>query len=158
MVWAWRFILRRESSTIKFEHDPHPIQLRFASLDRPPPFRGRKKGIAFLFLPLQGGGSDPDFRGVIESNLTQAGHRAFVASSGNAGLKLAGEVRPDVVLLDLVLHDMPGISVAKELQRDPETRRIPIVMVAALSPVLNCLSTGPLANPSTRTLARTSTT
>jgi two-component system phosphate regulon response regulator PhoB len=75
--------------------------------------------------------SDPDFRGVLESNLTQAGHRAFVATTGNAGLKLAGEVRPDVVLLDLVLPDMPGISVAKELQRDPETRRIPIVMVAA---------------------------
>jgi two-component system phosphate regulon response regulator PhoB len=75
--------------------------------------------------------SDPDFRGVLESNLTQAGHRAFVASTGNAGLKLAGEVRPDVVLLDLVLSDMPGIGVAKELQRDPETRRIPIVIVAA---------------------------
>jgi two-component system phosphate regulon response regulator PhoB len=75
--------------------------------------------------------ADPDFRVELESNLAHAGHRAFLASTGNAGLKLAREVRPDVVLLDLVLPDIPGIGVAKELQLDPETRRIPIVMVAA---------------------------
>jgi peroxiredoxin len=74
---------------------------------------------------------DPDRPGALEDNLVQAGHHAFAASTGKAGLKIAREVQPDVVLLDLVLPDMPGTSVAKELRRDPATQRIPIIMVTA---------------------------
>jgi two-component system, OmpR family, phosphate regulon response regulator PhoB len=74
---------------------------------------------------------DPDHPGALEDNLVQAGHHAFAASTGKAGLKVAREVQPDVVLLDLVLPDMPGTSVAKELRRDPATQRIPIIMVTA---------------------------
>ena len=76
-------------------------------------------------------GQESDFRAVLEYSVAQTGHRTFAASTGEGGLKLAHEVRPDVVLLDLVLPDTPGTSVAKELQRDPETRLIPIIMVAA---------------------------
>jgi two-component system phosphate regulon response regulator PhoB len=76
-------------------------------------------------------GQESDFRAVLEDNVAQTGHRTFVASTGEGGLKLAREVRPDVVLLDLILPDTPGTSIAKELQRDPETRQIPIIMVAA---------------------------
>jgi two-component system, OmpR family, phosphate regulon response regulator PhoB len=74
---------------------------------------------------------DPDRPGALEDNLVRAGHHTFAASTGKAGLKLAVEMQPDVVLLDLLLPDMPGTSVAKELRRHPATRRIPIIMVAA---------------------------
>jgi two-component system phosphate regulon response regulator PhoB len=76
-------------------------------------------------------GQESDFRAVLDESAAQTGHRAFVAPTGEGGLKVAREVRPDLVLLDLILPDVPGISVAKELQRDPETRQIPIIMVAA---------------------------
>jgi two-component system phosphate regulon response regulator PhoB len=74
---------------------------------------------------------EADLREVLQYNLTQAGHRPFSAATGEQGLKLAHEVRPEVVLLDLMLPDLPGTSIAKTLRRDPETHQIPIIMVSA---------------------------
>jgi two-component system, OmpR family, phosphate regulon response regulator PhoB len=74
---------------------------------------------------------EPDLREVLQYNLTQAGHRAFVAATGEAGLKLALEARPDLVLLDLMLPDVSGTAVAKALRREPLTQGVPIIMVTA---------------------------
>jgi two-component system phosphate regulon response regulator PhoB len=74
---------------------------------------------------------DADLREVLRYNLSQAGHRPFVAATGEAGLKLALEVRPDIVLLDLMLPDVSGTTVAQSLRRDPQTQRVPIVMLTA---------------------------
>jgi two-component system phosphate regulon response regulator PhoB len=72
-----------------------------------------------------------DLREVLEYNLTQAGHHPFVAATGEAGLKLALEVGPDIVLLDMMLPDVSGTAVAKSLQREAQTQGIPIIMVTA---------------------------
>ncbi len=74
-------------------------------------------------------GDEPDLRELLEYSLAMAGHQAFTASSGEAGLKAARENPPEVILLDLVLSDMRGTRVAEELRRDLETRQIPIIMV-----------------------------
>ena len=74
---------------------------------------------------------EADLREVLQYNLTQAGHRAFAAGTGELGIKLAHEVRPEVVLLDLMLPDVSGTQVAKALRRDPETHLVPIIMVSA---------------------------
>jgi two-component system phosphate regulon response regulator PhoB len=74
---------------------------------------------------------EADLREVLQYNLVQAGHRPFAAPTGELGLKLAHEVRPEVVLLDLMLPDVSGTQVAKALRRDPETHLVPIIMVSA---------------------------
>src|SRR5580704_13401802 len=74
---------------------------------------------------------EADLREVLQYNLAQAGHRPFVAATGEAGLKLALEVRPDIVLLDLMLPDVSGTTVAQSLRRDAQTQRVPIVMLTA---------------------------
>ena len=74
---------------------------------------------------------EADLREVLQYNLTQAGHRAFTAATGDAGIKLAQEVKPDIVLLDLMLPDVPGTLVAKALRREPLTQFVPIIMVTA---------------------------
>ena len=74
---------------------------------------------------------EDDLREVLQYNLTQAGHRPYGAATGEAGLRLAHEVRPEVVLLDLMLPDFPGTNVAKALRREPETHLVPIIMVTA---------------------------
>lgn len=76
---------------------------------------------------------EADLREVLQYNLAQAGHRPFAAATGEAGLKLAQEVRPEIVLLDLMLPDISGTSVAKVLRREPETQLVPIIMVTAKS-------------------------
>jgi two-component system, OmpR family, phosphate regulon response regulator PhoB len=74
---------------------------------------------------------EADLREVLQYNLTQAGHRPFTAATGDAGIKLALEVKPDIVLLDLMLPDVSGTIVAKSLRREPLTQFVPIIMVTA---------------------------
>ena len=57
--------------------------------------------------------------------------RLIGAAQGNEGLELAREVRPDLILLDLHLPDLPGDTLLKALKRDQRTQEIPVVMVTA---------------------------
>jgi len=52
---------------------------------------------------------------------------------GADGLKKAGAVRPDMILLDVNLPDMSGFEVLKKLKEDPETSDIPILIMTAMS-------------------------
>jgi PAS domain S-box-containing protein len=57
--------------------------------------------------------------------------RLIPAMQGELGLDLIREHRPDLVLLDLHLPDIPGTEVLEKLQADPATRGIPVVVVSA---------------------------
>jgi two-component system phosphate regulon response regulator PhoB len=72
-----------------------------------------------------------DLQKVLEFNLSQAGHEVVSTASGRAGLALARERKPDLVLLDLMLPDLQGTEVCKALRRDPATSAISIVMLTA---------------------------
>jgi two-component system phosphate regulon response regulator PhoB len=74
---------------------------------------------------------EADLREILQYNLTQAGHRVQAAGTAEAGLRLARETLPDIVLLDLMLPDRPGTSVCTALKREPRTQDIPIIMVTA---------------------------
>lgn len=64
--------------------------------------------------------------------LRAAGLRTLEAATGGEAIALAGEGLPDVILLDLRLPDMDGMDVARALERDPRTARIPVVALSAL--------------------------
>ena len=55
--------------------------------------------------------------------------RVETASGGEEGLFLAGERRPDAIILDVMMPGMDGWTVLKELKNDPELSRIPVVML-----------------------------
>jgi CheY-like chemotaxis protein len=57
--------------------------------------------------------------------------RVVDAGDAAAGLRLAHELRPDVILLDLHLPDADGRAVLGDLRRRPETRAIPVVVLSA---------------------------
>ena len=71
---------------------------------------------------------EPDIQQILEYNLREKGHKVFLAGKGEEGLRLAREKRPDLVLLDLMLPDMPGTEVCKILKSDPVTRNAQVVM------------------------------
>ena len=52
------------------------------------------------------------------------------AMNGREGLSMAKELRPDLVLLDLQMPDLPGDQVLQALKSDAATREIPVVMVS----------------------------
>ncbi|HMC37912.1 MAG TPA: response regulator, partial [Actinomycetota bacterium] len=59
------------------------------------------------------------------------GWKLLTAMQGSLGLDLARQHRPDLVLLDLHLPDLPGEEVLNALREDPRTSDIPVVVVSA---------------------------
>ena len=55
-----------------------------------------------------------------------------IATSGAAGLALAGKSSPDLILLDVMMPDMNGFETCRRLKADPLTRDIPVIFVTAL--------------------------
>jgi two-component system phosphate regulon response regulator PhoB len=74
---------------------------------------------------------DSDIIEILRYNLRLAGHEVRVAVTGKEGLHLAREERPDIVLLDLMLPDMPGTIVCKQLKSDAATSTTLVIIVSA---------------------------
>jgi DNA-binding response OmpR family regulator len=74
---------------------------------------------------------EPDAVELIEFNLCQAGFDVSTAADGAEALKKAREVRPDLIVLDVMLPEMSGLEVCKVLRRDPATAAVPIIMLTA---------------------------
>ena len=64
----------------------------------------------------------------IERGLSQRGFEVSVAATGTLGLEQAWALKPDLVVLDLMLPDMDGLDVCKEIKRGDD---IPIIMLTA---------------------------
>lgn len=76
---------------------------------------------------------DPDILEVIDYNLSREGFKVIREQDGEEGLRMARSEAPDLVLLDLMLPGTEGTEVCRLLKQDPETRRIPVIMVTAKS-------------------------
>jgi two-component system cell cycle response regulator DivK len=61
------------------------------------------------------------------------GYRTLVARDGKKGLALAGEFRPDLIIMDIQLPDMSGLEVTKLLKQDAKLRKIPVIAVTAFA-------------------------
>ncbi len=76
---------------------------------------------------------EPDVAEVLSYNLQSAGFETSVCGTGREGLRLGQEVLPDIILLDLMLPDMPGMQVCRTLKSMAATKDIPVVIVSARS-------------------------
>jgi two-component system cell cycle response regulator DivK len=65
--------------------------------------------------------------------LESAGHAVLVARDAEAGLTLAREQRPDLILMDIQLPGMDGLEATALLKRDEATRAIPVIALTALA-------------------------
>ncbi|MEL6247923.1 MAG: response regulator [Cyanobacteria bacterium J06648_16] len=75
---------------------------------------------------------DADIREVAQLALeTVGGWRVSVANSGLNGLAQMRADAPDVVLLDVMMPDMDGVEVFKQMQAEPQTQNIPVIFMTA---------------------------
>jgi two-component system cell cycle response regulator len=74
---------------------------------------------------------DPDTVIILSRHLEREGFLPIAASSGAECLRLANQGPIDVILLDLMMPEMDGFEVCRELKRNPGTAEIPIIMVTA---------------------------
>ncbi len=74
--------------------------------------------------------NDPHARDLITHYLHDAGYDVATAATGDEALRLARELRPAALTLDIVLPDSDGLAVLARLKQDEATRDIPVVVVS----------------------------
>ena len=70
---------------------------------------------------------------LLRISLKAAGFSVATATNGLDALKKVRTLRPDLILLDLVLPQMDGFALCEILRRDPETVSSPVIMVTGMS-------------------------
>ena len=70
-------------------------------------------------------------RELIKFNLKKEGYDTEVAVNGTEALKIIREIKFDLILLDLMLPEIDGLEVCKEIRRNEETSDIPVMMITA---------------------------
>lgn len=75
---------------------------------------------------------DDDIRDVVQVSLEEfAGWRTVTATTGVEGLRIAQTQKLDAILLDISMPDMDGFQLCEALQVEPETQRIPVIVLTA---------------------------
>ncbi len=75
---------------------------------------------------------DRDMRELVAGHLEHSGFDVLKAEDGIKGQALALQYSPDLVLLDLMLPNVDGLTLCQRLRRDERTSNIPILMITAL--------------------------
>jgi CheY-like chemotaxis protein len=74
---------------------------------------------------------DESHRSMLTSLLQDIGCQSLEASDGKRGLQVAEQYHPDLILLDLAMPNMDGFELMVQLQDNPQTRTIPIIVASA---------------------------
>lgn len=74
---------------------------------------------------------EADIQDVIAYNLKRDGYEVLTASRGDEGLSLIQAKMPDLVILDLMLPGIDGLTICQQLRTDPKTKNLPIIILSA---------------------------
>jgi CheY-like chemotaxis protein len=74
-----------------------------------------------------------DFIELVKFRLANLHCEFLVANDGVHALSQARQFKPDLILLDILLPDLDGMSICEILKRQPNTKKIPIIFMSALS-------------------------
>src|SRR5215471_1234136 len=72
---------------------------------------------------------------VLVRTLDGSGHRILAATSGSSALQIAARVKPDLVLLDVMMPEMDGFEVCRRIKSDPAISDVAIIFLSALGDV-----------------------
>jgi signal transduction histidine kinase len=72
---------------------------------------------------------------VVVECLEGLGYTVVIAQDGEEGLQRAAFVRPDLILLDVLMPGLDGLETCRRLKRQPETRAIPVIFMTALTSI-----------------------
>ncbi len=76
---------------------------------------------------------DEEIRDLVAVKLGAAGYHPITADNGATALRLVQQEQPDMVILDVVMPDMDGLSVCYELHASAATAQIPVLMMSGRS-------------------------
>lgn len=70
---------------------------------------------------------------LVKTVLSRDGYQVFVANCGEQGITLAGEVAPNLILMDITMPDIDGYEATKQLKSNPKLQRIPVIFLTGKS-------------------------
>lgn len=76
---------------------------------------------------------DSDIREMVKSRLKASGYAVIEASGGLEGLEKANKEHPDLILLNVMMPDLSGVTTAIRLKQSEETEFIPIILVTGIN-------------------------
>jgi DNA-binding response OmpR family regulator len=76
---------------------------------------------------------DEDILGLVSFRLERSGYEVAAAKDGEEALRLARELSPALVVLDVMMPRLDGYEVARRLREDEATRGIPVILLTALA-------------------------
>ncbi|MER7007478.1 response regulator [Dactylosporangium sp. NPDC000555] len=77
--------------------------------------------------------NDQDLRGLVARKLVGAGFEVIETDNGVAAVDAAVACLPNLVILDIMLPGQDGLTACERLRADPQTARIPVMLLSALS-------------------------
>jgi len=91
---------------------------------------GKRKMAATKILIIE---DEPDILELVQYNLEKNGYHVYTAADGEDGVIEAKKIKPDAVILDLMLPGIDGLEVCRRLRQAEETKLVPIIMLTAKS-------------------------
>ncbi len=88
---------------------------------------------------------DKDLVYVLQRMIGLLGHDTIHAKNGKEALKIAASKRPNLIILDIMMPELDGFEVARQIRANQETHEIPIIAVTALTAFKDkqkCLDSG----------------
>lgn len=76
---------------------------------------------------------DPEMSTLIQLIFQRRGHHVIGVRRGELGLEFVKSLKPDVLLLDLMLPDIDGWELYRQMKHDRELSKVPIIIVSARS-------------------------
>jgi two-component system alkaline phosphatase synthesis response regulator PhoP len=80
---------------------------------------------------------EPDIREAMAEAIAEAGYQVLTAENGQIGFDKAVTEQPDLILLDIVMPVLDGLSTMKKLRQDPRGRNLKIIMLTSMDDVHN---------------------
>jgi CheY-like chemotaxis protein len=77
---------------------------------------------------------EPEMIELMNLILERQGFKFIAARGGAQGLEMVKEIKPDLVLLDIMMPEVDGWMVYDQLRANPETKHIPVLIVTARAP------------------------
>jgi DNA-binding response OmpR family regulator len=74
---------------------------------------------------------DTDLYSLLKYNLEKEGFALTGSQTGRGAIELCRQVRPDLILLDIMLPDSDGLDICKRIRQDPDLAAIPVIFLTA---------------------------
>jgi len=74
---------------------------------------------------------------ILDFSLSMEGYEVFSALDGQEAIEKAREVKPDLIVMDMIMPKMDGYVACKQIKTDPLTKHIPVILLSAKGRSIN---------------------